>query len=220
MECKSDLKKDLRTAKMCKQNFLFELSYEKVKDLNYLTREEILRYINDNYINDKEFKKEDLINDLIAFKTYKDYVEEIVAKDDILEKLFSVFINVLSIFTAFKIGMLQIQSQMISGKAVEDDFSIIEILLQKRLLPLNILVLGSLVIYFSIFLIRYGNKSESSKLKTLNNAIYILEAIKEDMVEVPEIKKFDIEVDSIGNKVSEPRKYSFKVKESLEDNSK
>lgn len=215
---KTDLKKHLRTAKIDKQNFSYELSYEKVKDLNYLSREEILRYINDNYINDNDFEKKNLINDLIAFKTYREYVKEIVAKEDILEKFLSVYINILSIFTALTIGMLQIQSQMISGKTVEDDFSIIKILFEKRIAPLSILIFGCIVFYFCNFLIRHGKRSESSKLKIVNNAIYILEAIKEDMVEVPE--NFDVEVKNlIGEKV-ESRRYSVKVRESLEDKSK
>lgn len=216
MEYKTDLKKYLRTAKIGKQNFSYELSYEKVKDLNYLSREEILRYINDNYINDDQFKKKDLINDLIAFKTYRDYVEENVTKDDIFEKFLSVFISILSIFAAVKIGMLQIESQILSGKNGGDNSSIINTILEESI-PLGMLVLGFIIIYFLIYLTRVGKRSEPSKLKIVNNVIYILEAIKEDMVPVPETKKFEVEVDNVVDQVSEPIKYSVNVNEILED---
>lgn len=114
--------------------------------------------------------------------------------------------------------MLQIESQMVSGKTVEDSSSIIKTLLKEGIIPLGILVLGFIVIYFLFFLTRYGKRSESSKLKIINNAIYILEAIKdEDMVEIPETRVFEVEVDNLVDQPSEPRKYSVKVKESLED---
>lgn len=189
MAYKSDLKKNLRSLKLVDKNISYNLSFNNVKDLKKFKRLEILEYINDYYINEKEFKKEELINDLIAFKTYKDDLKLIVENQ-------SVFFSVLTLLLALLAIATSLESEHIPDGIALAIFII--------LLVLIALIFGT---YMNL---RENKESDFNKLKVVNNAIHILEAIKEDMVEVPEI--FDVEVKNLNGEKAEPRRYSVKVR--------
>lgn len=226
MEYKSDLKKHLKTAKLKSNNISYELSYEKVKDLNYLNIEEILRYINDNYINDKKLKKEDLINDLIAFKSYKDEIEVHFKIQDLFEKVNSFQITVFFTLISLIVAFIQISSSIamfITDKASDKSFfkeslSNIQICLIFIIYVLIVIIIANMIYYF----IRNRKNSKYNKLMTINNAIHILEALKDEMVDenkILENKDFNLVVNNVEGDI-EPYIYSVKVRESLERKSK
>lgn len=196
MKYKSDLKKNLQTIKLVRKNISYNLSFNKVKDLKKFKRLEILKYINDYYINEEELKKEDLMNDLIAFKTYKDELELIVENQNVFFSVLALLLALLAIATSLK------SERLSDGKA----FVIFIILL-----VLIGLIFGAYLIF------RENKESDFNKSKVVNNAIHILETIKENMVEVPQTWNFDVEVDNLIGQVSKSRKYSIKVTESLEN---
>lgn len=196
MKYKSDLKKNLQTIKLVRKNISYNLSFNKVKDLKKFKRLEILKYINDYYINEKELKKEDLMNDLIAFKTYKDELELIVENQNVFFSVLALLLALLAIATSLK------------SERLSDGIALVIFII---LLVLIGLIFGAYLIF------RENKESDFNKLKVVNNAIHILEDIKEDMVEVPETWNIDVEVvNSIGEKTGS-RKYSIKVTESLEN---
>ena len=198
MEYRSDLKKHLKTAKIEKNNFSYELSYEKGENLKKLKTDEILKYVNDNYINDKDFKKENLINDLICFKTYKDDLE----KDIRNQNIFSEFLSSVS---TIAIGILTSEKT----KSIEDIMLVLIVFVTYTSLRYTFLYIAT------------GRKSASNKLVTVKNSIYILETLKDEMVaenKVFDTKNFNLEVID-ADEVIEPNIYSVKVRESLEDKS-
>lgn len=224
MAYRSDLKKHLKTAKIEENNFSYELSYEKGENLKKLKTDEILKYVNDYYINDKDFKKEDLINDLICFKTYRDNVAQNLNTQDFAMNYISIYVAIFAIMfssileepkpynlTLVKSGRYIIGNVVKSAKTTGSD-NVMSIILSVVLFLLLIL-----------FIRRAIKAYRPKKLTTLNNAIYILEAIEEDMVEVSDDKAYKLEIKRLINgkpdECIEPNIYSVKIRESLEDKS-
>lgn len=201
MAYKSELKKKLRTVKLVDKKISYELSYDKTKNLKKFNRLEILEYINNNYINDEELKKEDLINDLIAFRSYKEELDLVVENQN---DFFSVLSLLLAICAIAYSG----------GHEYLTDCEAFKIFV--ILIALTLLIFGTYMNF------RENKNSDFNKLKVLNNAIHVLEALKEEIVDenkILETKKFNLEV-SDAEKGIDPNIYSVKVRESLEDKSK
>lgn len=149
-----------------------------------------------NYINKNYIEIEKLINDLVVFKTYKDKIELEMAD---FQFLISILAICATIFTSLLNGI----------PSSHDKFPYIKGLY---------LFMYALYIFMLYIIDRVPRKTKFNKLKTIDNVIYTLEAIKENLVEVPEI--FDVEVKNLIDEKAEPRRYSVKVRESLERKSK
>lgn len=158
-----------------KSEVRYSLSYDEEK-YRYFDKEFLLKYLNEKYLNDKnkkidennlddknkEIYEKNLINDLITLKTYRDDVEQIYNIQDHFNKISSVLITLLATI----LGTI--------GKKgnYEDDFLVF-------LLSVSMIIIVYTNMIYNI--LRTTSKSESYKLKFITNAIYTLEAIKEDM---------------------------------------
>ena len=131
---------------------LYLLAYDEEKR-SYFKQKDILKYVNEHYLESDNIIEENLLNDLNTFKTYRDGVE-------ITEKKWDVFQGFITIYVALITDFLKSESDVI-------------IRLCYTLLILTI----SMVVYF----VRTWKRSNYYKLKYINNAIYTLETIKEDM---------------------------------------
>lgn len=220
MEYKSDLKKHLKTGKIKKKRFLYELSDDKGTDLKKLKTDEILQYVNDKYINDKDFKEEDLINDLICLKTYRDYVELGLRTEDF-------FISYSSLYIAtfmFMFSRILEEPKPYNLTVVKSGRYIVGKIIQTDKMTFSDCVIGAvLIVLLASFLFVFFKRAivayRTKKLTSLNNAIYILEAIKEDMLEVTGTR-YKVVVDNLIGEKSEPRKYLVNISEILDDKSK
>lgn len=67
---------------------IFELSHTPEKDITKYKSEEITKYIYDYYLKNTEFGKDNVSNDLIAFKSYRDKIEIKLNNLDAIDRLF------------------------------------------------------------------------------------------------------------------------------------
>lgn len=126
------------------------------KKRSCFTREYILKYVNKHYLENDNIIEENLLNDLNTFKTYRDDVDSLVGNQSSFSDYLAMFIAVLGIV-----------------------YDIIEDSKAMKYFVLVVVLISFVIFVFN--LCSTGNKSESAKLKYITNAIYTLEAIKEDM---------------------------------------
>lgn len=149
----------------------YKLAYGKTKHRTF-DDEEIVNYINENYLNNDAISEENLLNDLITFKTYRSQVEEYIANGKIFQDALNFYITVISVIISIYFGVLSIEKDLNATLFVE-------------MMKDNIIIFIPVVLLFifpiSLAIVRTSRKSQSQKLKFIDNAIYTLEAIKEDM---------------------------------------
>ena len=191
-------------------------SFGNKKDPQEMNIKEIKEYIEDNYVNADFVNKYELINDLNIFKSLR---EEIKIKDNshkFLVDTVSFLITILAIALAVAVGFLSVEDKVVSLKFCDVEkfykTNMNFVLSTIKMLP----EIGALYIF--LYYMAVGKNFGLNKLKTINHVIFTLEAIEENLVEVPE--NFDVEVKNLSDEKVESRRYSVKVKESLEDNSK
>lgn len=155
----------LRTIKKIISNneVWYKLSYDE-QEHKYFDKEFLIEYLNENYLDDKnkEIDEKNLINDLITLKTYRDSTVQTVNNQDNLNKILVVF---LTIATTFYTAIRNIET--------------LEMMKIKFMLFLFMITIVYISFIYNVLLTT--TKSESYKLKVINNVIYTLEAIKEDM---------------------------------------
>lgn len=209
-----------------KLSYIFENSDKKIiTSPTDMENQDIIDYIQKKYLDEPTIEKDMLINDLVIFKTYRDGLEIETENDKDFPILLSTFLTVYIAFLSMEIADKTIYlEEFFKLKEANKDTTEISNKLSRT--SGNILVIISVIFIISVIVVsflsfRNGRKSKKNKLKTLNNAIYNLEAIRDDIyndpIKVPEIKKFEVKVDNVPSQVSEPRKYFVRVKESLED---
>lgn len=191
---------NLKISKLSANSSTFKLSYGSNRDLKKKKVNEIEEYIEYNYTETNCFELDKLINDLNAFKAYRDNLYLNIQFESNLLTLASLII-------AFLTATL-----MPKNISVERTVSILKIILY---------IITGIVIYVYLKYFERLSCFKSIKIDVVNNGIYILESIRDDIynnpIQVPKTREFDIEVDNVVGQVSEPRNYSVKVKESLED---
>lgn len=194
---------NLKISKTSADTSTFKLSYGSNRDLKKKKANEIEKYIEEYYTETNYFELGELINDLNSFKAYKDNLYLNIQFESNLLTLASLII-------AFLTATL-----MPNNISIERTISILEIIL---------FIVFGIVIYFYIKYVERLSCFKSSKIDVVNKGIYILESIRDDIynnpIKVSETREFEVEVDNLVDQVSEPRKYSVKVKKSLEDKSK
>lgn len=149
------INRKLRTVKLKDDECLYKLAYDEEKR-SCFTREYILKYVNKHYLENDNIIEENLLNDLNTFKTYRDDVDSLVGNQSSFSDYLAMFIAVLGIV-----------------------YDIIEDSKAMKYFVLVVVLISFVIFVFN--LCSTGNKSESAKLKYINNAIYTLETIKEDM---------------------------------------
>lgn len=131
---------------------------EEISNLRYMNIKEIQEYINSNYVNKSYIGKEKLINDLVAFKSYKDELDLIVENQNSFFSILALLLTILAI--AASLGY----ENLSDGTALAI-FVILAVLV--------------LLIFITYMNFRENKKSDFNKLKVVNNAIHVLEAIKD-----------------------------------------
>lgn len=148
------INKKLRTVELNDDECLYKLAYDEEKR-SYFKRKDILNYVNEHYLENDNIIEENLLNDLNTFKTYRDDVDSLVRNQSSFSDYLAILIAILGIL-----------------------FNIIED--NKVFRKLVLVVFLILFVIFMYCLYSNSNKSESAKLKYINNVIYTLETIKED----------------------------------------
>lgn len=173
-------------------------------DPQEMSIKEIKQYIQDNYVNAEEINKYELINDLNIFKTLR---EVITIKDNshkFLVDTVSFIITILAIALAVAVGFLSVEDNVVSLKFCDvNEFyktNMNFVLNIIRMLP----EIGA--IYIFLYYMAVGKKFGLNKLKTINHVIFTLEAIEDNLLEVPDTKESNSKVSN--------------TKESSEDKSK
>lgn len=146
---------NMKISKILKENseVWYSLSYDEEKH-RYFDKNFLLSYLRDNYLNNKDIQPTKLNNDLITFKTYRDYVDITVRKENDFYQFLTIAIAIITILASI--------------------FKMININLMAVIIPLGLVCYGNYMFKTSVY-------SESYKLKVINNVIYTLETIKEDM---------------------------------------
>ena len=149
----------------------YKLAYGKTKHLSF-SNEEILDYINKNYIEKDDIIEENLLNDLITFKTFKTSRETGNRILDIIQDGLSFFLS--AVATAISTSVAFLSSKNILRRSINPNAAI---WIFNKLL---IIFIVSMIIYSGIFMFRVGKDSISRDIKFIDNVIYTLETIKED----------------------------------------
>lgn len=205
------------------KSLVFFITKKPKNSLNTMSTDKIEDYVENNYIKADSFKKEDLLADLIVFKTYKENLEVAFRLDEFV-------LNCIAIGTAIIAITMTISSSFpgASLKIVKIGSKILGEITTKKVVS-NTVWSGSKILSIVYWVIVYYlfkwkvSSTPTSKIKTLNNSIYILEALKEDMYnageKVPDTRNFEVNVDNLIGEKPEPRKYFVSVTEIKEDKS-
>lgn len=148
-----------------------EIAESKKEDLNNsedLSSKNIANYIRVNYLDKDEIEKGKLVNDLIVLKNYVNKIKVDLDTEKFIVSGITLYVAAITI-------------------VISDAYT----------LGAGILfVLVSLFVYLSFK--RTRKKSDLNKLKIIENGIYILEAIKDEMVEENKIPDADESKDCKG----------------------
>lgn len=156
-------------------------SDKPLNSLVIMSKKEIEDYIDNYYIKEENIEEEDLISDLITCKSYKEKLDLSFKLDGLILSCLAILIAIITVMMSViltvadtEIG-LSISGSHITGKITSSAGST------------NTIVNGSgfLIFFFLVILFIYikwfVEAIPTNKINSLNNAIYILEAIKEDI---------------------------------------
>lgn len=149
----------LRLVRLENKNIVYELSYTvsiNCKTFTKLDKNQIINYVNEFYLDANQIDYDKLLNDLNAFKSYRDDVDISVRKE-------GEFISYVALF----VSLIAISVKLIDLKEIANTIFAV------------VLILAIVCHFYMMY--NNGINSGSTKVITLNNAIYTLETIKEDM---------------------------------------
>lgn len=159
----------------------------KSKDI---TNDEILEYVKTYYIDEDEIVEEELINDLVIFKSYKSYIEELILGEEFIVYGIPILIAALTVVISIFNTPSKFSGNMNKRCA---NFFIINFSDISKTSWLVIIALGLLFVLLAVFVLTgwYREKKHSpfNKLSTVSHAIYILEEIKDNLTDDDEITK-------------------------------
>lgn len=158
--------------------------YEYTDNPREMSTDKISEYLCVNYVNNSTINKNKLINDLVVFKSYKSYLEIEVDNDksfwEFIFKYYTMTLAMVTIFLAF----LSVSPERTQGTGLE-------LWIQSKLEQINdglniVIFISCLILFYLVsvpigHLIATDRKSDSNRLKTVNNVINTLEAIKESL---------------------------------------
>lgn len=157
----------------------------KSKDIK---NDEILEYVKTYYIDEDEIVEEELINDLIIFKSYKSYIKGLVLDQEfilygipILIAALAVIISVFSAPSEFSGTMNQRCERffIINFSNISEIPSVVTDALD--------LIFALIAVFIIIICYRVKKNSPFNNLSTVSHAIYILEEIKDNLRDEDEI---------------------------------
>lgn len=154
------IRKKLKLVRLNNKKIEYELSYllsPNCRTFTALKKDEIINYVNDYYFRNNQIDYDNLINDINVYKSYRDDVDINVRK----ENDFGQFLTIIIAIIAILVSIIKFNNDIIKD----------------LILALILLALA----YYLYFWATTGSHSEAYKLKVINNVIYTLEAIKEDM---------------------------------------
>ena len=181
MEKNNEFNNLLKTVELDNGKILYNLSGTR-DNLKYFKKDKILKYVKKNYIEHKPSNKANLINDLNTFKTYRVDIEKNLQHQGIISGFFSTIATVVSIIIAYELGVIQ--------SSTDENLS-------RVLIVALTIVIASL----AILLANLCKNSEMNKVKVLNNAIYILESLKEEIYNNPECRIEEIKSSEIEDSI-------------------
>ena len=152
----------------------YKLQYENFK-LYGNGYEKVLEYVQKYYINNNNIIEENLINDLNTFKTYRDDIQQEITMKSLIEIIWSVVVTMVSILVAIYIGYIALKDYI----KIEGDNFLNFILKNIKIGTIIIMLISG--VYLGLSINERFKHSKSYKLKYINNVIYTLETIKEDM---------------------------------------
>ncbi|MDU5070557.1 hypothetical protein [Finegoldia magna] len=161
------IREKLKLVRLNNKEIEYELSYllsTTRRTFTTLKKVEIINYVDEYYFREKNQIDYDnfydnLINDINVFKSYRDDVDINVRK----ENDFNQFVMLVIAIIAILVSIINFDN---TGTIIKN-----------LIAALTLLVLADYVYYRIIT----GSHSEANKLKVINNVIYTLETIKEDM---------------------------------------
>lgn len=181
------INKKLKTVELNDDECLYKLAYDEDKR-SYFKRIDILDYINEHYLKSDNIIEENLLNDLNTLKTYRDDVDSLVRNKGSQSNYLAILIAISGIVCN-----------------IIEDYNIIRQIVSLMVLIIFLIFLG--------YIHSNSRNSELEKLKYINNAIYTLETIKEDMYRIGNSgTKSDEKYEGLElTEVKEIRTYTYKA---------
>lgn len=199
MAYKNNLGKKLEVSKYSGVSITYELKYEldykmsfiqkkkhewwdkPLNSLNVMSKHEIEDYIEKYYIKKENIEEEDLISDLISCKSYKEKLDLSFKLDGLILSCLAILIAIITVMMSVILTVADTEILLsISGSHIIGNIN-------SSAGSTNTIVNGSefLIFFFLVILFIYikwfVEAIPTNKINSLNNAIYILEAIKEDI---------------------------------------
>ncbi|MBS5971745.1 MAG: hypothetical protein KH968_08120 [Finegoldia magna] len=156
------IREKLKLVRLNNKKIEYELSYvlsPNCRTFTALKKDEIINYVDEYYFRKNQIDYDNLINDINVFKSYRDDIDINVRK----ENDFNQFVMLVIAIIAILVSIINFDN---TGTIIKN-----------LIAALTLLVLADYVYYRIIT----GSHSEANKLKVINNVIYTLETIKEDM---------------------------------------
>ena len=174
------IREKLKLVRLNNEEIEYELSYllsTNRRTFTTLKKVEIINYVNKYYFRKKidyDNFYDNLINDINVFKSYRDDVDINVRKENDFYQFLTIAIAIISILASnFKVDNID---KIIKDRPIYD--LIIKVLFIKDIF---IALIPFALAGYAYFMFTNVSHSESNKLKVINNVIYTLETIKEDM---------------------------------------
>lgn len=199
MAYKNNLGKKLEVSKYSGVSITYKLKYEldykmsfiqkkkhkwwdkPLNSLNVMSKHEIEDYIEKYYIKKENIEEEDLISDLISCKSYKEKLDLSFKLDGLILSCLAILIAIITVMMSVILTVADTEIGLsISGSHITGNIT-------SSAGRTNTIVNGSkfLIFFFLVILFIYikwfVEAIPTNKINSLNNAIYILEAIKEDI---------------------------------------
>lgn len=165
------LRRIIKEKLIARKKVLYKLSYDEI-ERNYFEHEFLLDYLNYNYLNNNYIDEINLSNDLITLKTYRDHIEQIANYQDNFNKILDILMSVTT-------TMLTVTMSISQAKLPQDA----SLKLRFETIPYGYILLMMFFVACSAFYntLIFNPDYNSYKVQYINNVIYTLETIKEDM---------------------------------------
>lgn len=199
MAYKNNLGKKLEVSKYSGVSITYKLKYEldykmsfiqkkkhkwwdkPLNSLNVMSKHEIEDYIEKYYIKKENIEEEDLISDLISCKSYKEKLDLSFKLDGLILSCLAILIAIITVMMSVILTVADTEIGLsISGSHITGNIT-------SSAGRTNTIVNGSKFLFFFFLVILFiyikwfVEAIPTNKINSLNNAIYILEAIKEDI---------------------------------------
>lgn len=185
------IREKLKLVRLNNEEIEYELSYllsTNRRTFTTLKKVEIINYVNEYYFRKNQIDYDNfydnLINDINVFKSYRDDVDINVRKQNDFYQFLAIAIAIISILASnFKVDNtdITIKELVIKDLIIKDLLIKYPFIKHPFIKDLFIVIIIFVLVGIVHFVTTTCSHSEAYKLKVINNVIYTLEAIKEDM---------------------------------------